>query len=130
MLPINYVCAYDKTSLVPSPTPSFPSLLSTLYRTKQRRKAGRGTGNEAMTKPHSRYTFTCDHSNSLRSTQHSDVNRCGTKQLCSLSILEMARTSFFQLRGYSFSMTCAYDHTTLNTPVLVRSPKLSSVGPV
>ena len=36
-------------SLVPSPTPSFSSLLSTvkLYRTKQRRKAGRGTGNEA-----------------------------------------------------------------------------------
>ena len=31
-------------SLVPSPTPSFPSLCGT----KQRRKAGRGTGNEAM----------------------------------------------------------------------------------
>ena len=39
-------------SLVPSPTPSFSSLLSTvkLYRTKQRRKAGRGTGNEARLK--------------------------------------------------------------------------------
>ena len=36
-------------SLVPSPTPSFPSLLSTVS-TKQRRKAGRGTGNEASTK--------------------------------------------------------------------------------
>ena len=37
-------------SLVPSPTPSFLSLLSTVKRgTKQRRKAGRGTGNEAST---------------------------------------------------------------------------------
>ena len=27
------------------------------------------------------------------------------------------------------SLSSAYDHTTLNTPVLVRSPKLSSVGP-
>ena len=36
----------------------------------------------------------------------------------------------FQLSGYSFNTTCAYDHTTLNTPVLVRSPKLSSIGPV
>ena len=35
-------------SLVPSPTPSFSSLLSTVKRTKQRRKAGRGTGNEAI----------------------------------------------------------------------------------
>ena len=39
------------SSLVPSPTPSFSSLLSTLYRTKQRRKAGRGTGNEASIIP-------------------------------------------------------------------------------
>ena len=39
MLPILESCR----SLVPSPTPSFSSLLST----KQRRKAGRGTGNEA-----------------------------------------------------------------------------------
>ena len=37
-------------------------------------------------------------------------------------------TSPFQLSGYSFNTTCAYNHTTLNTPVLVRSPKLSSVG--
>ena len=35
---------HEGNSLVPSPTPSFSSLLST----KQRRKAGRGTGNEAM----------------------------------------------------------------------------------
>ena len=39
---------HGRTSLVPSPTPSFSSLL---YRTKQRRKAGRGTGNEAMVGP-------------------------------------------------------------------------------
>ena len=28
-----------------------------------------------------------------------------------------------------FSQSIVYDHTTLNTPVLVRSPKLSNVGP-
>ena len=28
-----------------------------------------------------------------------------------------------------FSHSIVYDHTTLNTPVLVRSPKLSNVGP-
>ena len=42
-----FLCLLNKCSLVPSPTPSFSSLLSTLYCTKQRRKAGRGTGYEA-----------------------------------------------------------------------------------
>ena len=37
---------------------------------------------------------------------------------------------FSYVSGYNFIMTCAYDHTTLNAPVLIWSPKLSSVGPV
>ena len=38
--------------------------------------------------------------------------------------------SFWLLSSYNLTAPCAYDHTTLNTPVLVWSPKLSSVGPV
>ena len=44
---LNYDCPgimHVVPSLVPSPTPSFSSLLSTV----KRQKAGRGTGNEAM----------------------------------------------------------------------------------
>ena len=43
-LPLDLTFVREELSLVPSPTPSFSSLLST----KQRRKAGRGTGDEAM----------------------------------------------------------------------------------
>ena len=44
--------------------------------------------------------------------------------------LHCESAAFFQLSSYSVITTCAYDHTTLNAPVLVWSPKLSSVGPV
>ena len=59
----------------------------------------------------------------------SDIHQHSSAYLVKLATLGKSIASF-QISGYSFATTCAYDHTTLNTPVLVCSPKLSSVGPV
>ena len=73
--------------------------------------------------------------NLVRNTEHTEL---ANKLFCanfsgssasSVCMDNVCPSFYMHYIGALFSTSSAYGHTTLNAPVLVRSPKLSSVGP-